>query len=128
MAKKCFDFAREAKHRITIEQNNGTSDDYGGTSDSWDGVGDNSGVVWAAVRPASDFTRVQSDQVQSRITHVFIVRYQSALADIKETAAYRITLDSRVYDIRAVKNMDDELKDYGKAYQILLADEAGPDV
>lgn len=128
MAKKCFDFPREAKHRITLQANNGTSDDYGGTSDNWEAVGDNSGVVWAAVRPSSDFTRVQSDQVQSRITHAFIIRYQSVLADIKTTSTYRITLDGRLYDIRAVKNMDDDLKDYGKAYQIILADEAGPDV
>lgn len=128
MPKKCFDFPRKAKHRITLQSNNGTSDDYGGTSDNWQGVGDNNGVVYAAVKPASDFTRVQSDQVQSRITHAFIIRYQSALADIKTTSTYRIKLDGRLFDIRAIKNMDDKLEDYGKAYQMILADEAGPDV
>lgn len=125
---KCFDFAAEARHRITIEANSGASDDYGGTSDSWAGVGDNSGVVWAAVKPASDYTRFQSDNLQSRVTHVFIIRYQSTFADLKTTVQHRITLDSRLYDIRAIKNMDDCLDKYGKAYQVILADEAGPDV
>lgn len=125
---KCIDFSKEAKHRITIQQNSGTVDAYGGTSDSWAGVGNNSGVVWAIVKPASDYTRVQSDQLQTRITHKFTIRYQSAFADLRTFVKHRIVLDSRYYDIRAIKNMDDELKDYGKAYQVILADESGSDV
>jgi SPP1 family predicted phage head-tail adaptor len=80
------------------------------------------------VRPASDYTRFQSDNLQTRVTHVIVIRHQSALADVKETVKMRITLDGRLFDVRAVKNMDDSLKDYGKAYQVIMADEAGPDV
>lgn len=120
----CFDFAAEARQRITIQTNSGASDDYGGTADSWGG----DSTVWAKVMPVSDYQRLTSEQLQARVTHVMIVRYQSALADVKTTVKKRATLDSRLFDIVSVKNVDETLKNYGKAFQILMADEAGPDV
>ena len=121
---KCFDFAKSADNRITIESSTEDSDDFGGQSENWT----TQSTVWASVRPASDYTRFQSDNLQTRVTHVIVIRHQSALADVKETVKMRITLDGRLFDVRAVKNMDDSLKDYGKAYQVIMADEAGPDV
>jgi SPP1 family predicted phage head-tail adaptor len=123
---KCFDFAFEARQKILIETNSDTTDEFGGQAGSWSTVG--AGTVWAKVSPASDHTRFISENLQARVTHIFIIRYQSGLADVKDTVKNRITLDSRLFDIMAIKNVDDTLKRWGKAYQIIMADEAGPDV
>jgi len=120
----CFDFAAEARQRIIIQSDTEASDPYGGESSTWG----TQSTVWAKAIPKSDFTRFQSQNLQARVTHNFIIRYQSALADVKETVKHRISLDSRLYDVRGIKNVDETLKNYGKAFQIILADEAGPDV
>ena len=84
--------------------------------------------MWSVVTPLSDFIRNQSQQLQAQVSHKFIIVYQSDLDDIKVTVKHRITLDSRLYDIVGIKNVDETLKGYGKAYQIINANENGADV
>lgn len=121
---KCFSFSKEAQHRILIESSTDTGDDYGGHVKAWS----EQSTVWAAVMPVSDFIRNQSQQLQAQVSHKFIIFFQSDLADVKVTVKYRITLDTRKYDIVGIKNVDESLKGYGKAYQIITANEAGADV
>lgn len=120
----CFDFTSKAKDKVLIESNSGAADAYGGRADSW-GTQSN---VWAYVEPLSHRQSFSSDNLQSTVTHKIIIRYQSALANVKTTVKYRATIDSRLYDIVTIKNVDEDLKGYGSAYQIILANEAGPDV
>lgn len=121
---KCYDFTAEANERIVIASPSGSSDGYGGQAAGFTTQSE----VWADVKPLSDFQKNQSAMLQSMISHQAIIRYQSALADIKTTSKYRVTLDSRTYDIVGVKNVDESLKKYGKAFQILVMNENGPDV
>lgn len=120
----CFSFSDEAQDRILIESHTEVADAVGGQTT----VYSEQSTVWSVVSPLSDFQRNQSQQLQSMVTHKFIIRYQTALADVKTTAKHRITLDGRLYDIVGIKNVDDDLKRYGKTYQIIMANENGADV
>ena len=120
----CFSFSKEAQHRILIESFTSADDGNGGQTQSWV----TQSTVWAVAKPLSDFQRNQSQQLQSMVSHKFTIQYQSALADVTTTVKHRVTLDGRLYDIIGIKNVDETLKNYGKAYQTLMVNENGADV
>lgn len=116
---KCVDFVGNASNRVLIERQSLVDDDVGGFTNTWTTVG----TYWAWVMPLSTSESVQNEQLRGTTTHKVIIRYQSALANVKTTSSYRLTLDSRTHQIKGIKNLDAELKNYGKAFQELLTDE-----
>ena len=112
-------FARLARNRVLIESQSLVDDGFGGQTNTWTTVG----TYWAWVQPFNGNERYIQEHLQSTVTHKVIVRYQSALADTKITGSYRMTLDMRLHQIEHVMNLDENMKDYGIAYQRLLTNE-----
>jgi SPP1 family predicted phage head-tail adaptor len=116
---KCVDFVSNAKNRALVESQSLTTDELGGHSNVWTTVG----TYWAWVQPLTSREQEINEQLRGKTTHKIIVRYQSGLADVKETASYRIILDNRIHEVRGIKNFDADLKGYGKVYQEILTEE-----
>ena len=96
-----------------------TADDYGGETVTWQ----TQSTVWAAIKPMSGREIVSQEQNESKVTSKFIIRYQSALKDTALTASYRISYDGRIFPIKYIINYDENMKDEGKQYQLLLCEE-----
>ena len=118
---KCGEFLKYAKDRVVIQAPALSTDVYGGQTNTWT----TSTTVYAWIKPLSTYERTSNLQLQSKATHKFIIRYQSALKDTKTVGAYRITFDSRVYSITGIKNYDATLKNYGTVYQEIQAEDNG---
>jgi SPP1 family predicted phage head-tail adaptor len=116
---KCTDFRKKANHRVVIQSMSNTGDDYGGESVSWQ----TQSTVWAAMMPLSGREVFAQDQDQSMVKTKIIIRYQSALKNTATTGAYRVSYDGRIFPVRYVMNVDTNMKDEGKAYQILYCEE-----
>ena len=54
------------------------------------------------------------------IAHLRRVAEWPDLADTKEAAKYRVQYGSRLYNIKAVKNLADDMKTEGRSFQQLL--------
>lgn len=117
-----FDFASEAKTRVVIQTATATDDAYGGRTETWA----DTLTLWAKVEPTGGREIYVNSQLQSRVDAKALVRYQSTLADTTTTASRRLVLGSRIYNIKAVLNLDDDLKSEGKRYQRLLCTEGEP--
>jgi SPP1 family predicted phage head-tail adaptor len=115
-------FASRAKSRIEIQSSNTTDDDYGGREDNWK----TRYTIWAVIEPTSGKEIFTNDQLQSRVDARILIRYQPALADTTATAEMRVLFGSRLYNIRAVHNLDDDLKTEGVSFQRLLCTEGEP--
>lgn len=83
------------RHRVTIEEKARVSDGGGGGTVTWSTVA----TVWASIDPVSGFKRMQSEQLQSRITHVVRIRERDGI-----TTAMRIRLGARLFAIRSIIN------------------------
>lgn len=113
---KCNDFIKYAKHKITIEKQSIATDQYGGQDITWQNVNLDGSLYWAWIKPLSLNEQVLNLQLRSQVTHKFIIRYDSKLANTKDTASYRIVFEGRVYNIQGIKNLDNIMKNYGKLY------------
>lgn len=82
-------------HRITIETKTRTGDSGGGGSVAWTAVE----TVWADVTPISGFKRMQSEQMQARVTHKVTMRYRTDV-DI----SMRLKWGTRLFSIRSAIN------------------------
>ena len=118
----CNNFRTKATHRITIEKMNNTGDDYGGEAVTWE----TQSTVWAMMSPLSGREVYRQDADQSEVKSKITIRYQSALKDTATTGAYRVSYDGRVFPIRYVMNVDNDMKSEGKAFQILYCEENAP--
>ena len=118
-SSKCFNFAKSADKRIVIQEPTETVDDYGGQSVTWGAQS----TVWAHIKSATGREVFQSEQLQSRVSHVFTIRYQSDLKDTSVTAKNRISFDGRFFQIRYVRNVSADMKSEGTKYQMIYADE-----
>ena len=116
---KCGQFVRNAKDKITIQQQVLVADSVGSSTNTWTTVS----TPYAWVMPLSTFERVQSEQLRGTTTHKMIIRYDSALADVKVVSAYRLLLDSRIHNIKGLKLLDNTGKNYGKAFIELRTEE-----
>ncbi len=115
------DFSRHASNRIVVQRQVLVADLYGGQDNTWT----TAGTYWAWIKPVSTYEQVQNQMLQAGAGHKFIIRFNSALKDIKVTASYRITFDSRVFNIKGIKNFDIDLSSYGNSFQEILAEENG---
>ena len=120
---KCGEWRSNASHKITIQSKTLTGDDYGGQSLSWT----NQSTPYAMIVPVSGREVFASQQLQSRVTHKMTIRYQSALKNTATTASYQVLYDDRIFSVKYIRNLDDEMKSEGKSYQELYVEENYPE-
>jgi SPP1 family predicted phage head-tail adaptor len=122
MCKCGADFPSSANTRISIQSAATVEDAYGGRSETWAEMF----AVWAEIEPTSGREIYVNAQLQSRVDAKITIRYQSALSDTSSGAKYRVVNGTRVYNIRAVKNLADDMKREGTDFQVLLCTEGEP--
>lgn len=116
---KCGEFPAKAKNRIVIQSRGDASDDYGGSAVTWSTLA----TVWAIIEPMSGREVLQSEQLQSRVTHKVTIRYNATLKSTATGAKYRISYDGRLFPIKFVQNFDEDLKTEGTVFQVLTCEE-----
>ena len=122
--KACDNFAGRANKRITIQPRTETPDTRGGQTIVWT-TGNIS--AWAIIEPQSGREIFLQGQEQSRVDSKMTIRYQPGIKDTAIGAKYRVSFDSRLFTVLAVKNLDEDMKREGKAYQVLLCVENAPE-
>jgi SPP1 family predicted phage head-tail adaptor len=120
----CQDFAARAKDRVTIQSQTQTADNYGGRTVSWVDVG----TYWGIIEPLNARELVAQNAIQSRATHRAIIRWQTALKDVRETSDYRVSFDGRLFSVNGLLNLHADMKRHGREFQLLTLEENGPDV
>jgi SPP1 family predicted phage head-tail adaptor len=123
VACKCGeDFGSNANNRIIVQTKTLVADNAGGWVESWaDAL-----TLWAVIEPMSGREMFISSQLQSRVDARITIRYQSSLADTTEGSKFRVKFGTRIYNVKAVKNLADDMKTEGKRYQQLLCTEGEP--
>jgi SPP1 family predicted phage head-tail adaptor len=123
IACKCGDdFPARAKCRIAIQSAVIVADDAGGWVETWaDAL-----TLWAMIEPMAGREVFLSSQLQSRVDARITVRYQSSLVDTTQAAKFRVKFGTRIYNVKAVKNLGTDMKLEGKTYQQLLCTEGEP--
>lgn len=89
------------RHRLTIEEEVRVADGGGGFDLSWQAIATEP-VVWGRVTPLSGREVLRASQLQTPVSHRVTIRYR---ADV--TASMRLTLGSRVFNIRALINVEE---------------------
>lgn len=117
----CNDFRAKARHKITIESKSLTTDRYGGQLVTWT----TQSTVFAKIEPYSGREPLANEQLQSRVSHKMTIRYQSTLKDTASASSNRVLFDDRVFSIEHIRNLHDDMKNEGKAYQVLYVVENG---
>jgi SPP1 family predicted phage head-tail adaptor len=121
---KCGEFRAKATHKITIQSFSKAADVYGGSA----ATPTTQSTPWAAMEPVSGRELYAQDMSQSRVTHKFTIRYQSALKNTAVASEYRISYDGRIFAIQHIRNVDDSMKLEGKSYQVIYAEENGAEL
>lgn len=85
------------RHRITFQEFDGESDDYGDPLETDDSHWEPVATAWAAIDPISGREFYAAEQSQSEVTHKVRLRYRSGL-----TTAMRIYLGSRRFKIISI--------------------------
>lgn len=123
MTCKCGDdFVSRANNRVIIQSPVSTPDDAGGRVDTWS----DALTVWAVIEPMAGREMFLSSQLQSRVDARVTIRFQSSLADTTLAAKNRVKFGTRIYNIKAVKNLSDDMKTEGRVFQQLLCTEGEP--
>lgn len=119
----CNNFSAMAKDRVLIQSPSETTDSYGGRTSSWADVG----TYWAWIVPVSGRELFAQQSNQSRATHKMTIRYVSSFKNIKNISDYRVSFDGRYFAVRAIRNLDTDMKSEGKDFQELIVEENAPD-
>jgi SPP1 family predicted phage head-tail adaptor len=120
----CSTFAASATERITVQSPTETETAYGGRSVVWADVG----TYWAYITPVGGREIFAQQATQSRVTHKIMIRYQAALKNIATISDYRVSYDGRLFSVVSIKNLGQDMKREGTAFQELLVEENGADV
>jgi len=88
----------ELRHRVTLQTPVRTGDGGGGASIVWTPVIE----VSAAVRPATGGESLDADRLSGLVSHEIWIRYRASV-----TPEMRFVFGSRVFDIRAVLDVDE---------------------
>lgn len=118
------DFIVNAKHKIVIQEPTQTADAYGAFVTTWVTQSE----VFAQILPLSGRELFLQQQNQSKVSAKFIIRYQSALKDTKDTVKKRILYDDRYYSISFIQNLDKDMKNEGTTYQMMYVEENGSSI
>lgn len=117
--KKCNRFSSGKKNRIEIQQYTLTDDGYGSSTEAWNTIA----TIFAVITPVSGRETFSSEQLESRVTHKMLIRYNSSFKNTKDFAKNRIKFDGRFFGIKHVRNLHGDLKTEGRAFQEFLAEE-----
>lgn len=117
-------FSNLAKNRITIESQTIVEDSIFGNPITWSTYKE----AWAILYPKTGKEIFKNEQLQSRVSSIAVIRYDSNLSNTQNGAKYRLTYNSRYFNILAINNVDkfDAFrKEYieGKNFQILYLEE-----
>ena len=112
-------FAINARSRILIEAQTVNATDTGGQTITWNSIG----TFWAMAEPLNGKEIFAQMQLQSVVTHRFTIRYLSQLKNTANGAKYKITMDNRTFNIKAIKNLDNNRQYEGTYYQEIMAEE-----
>jgi SPP1 family predicted phage head-tail adaptor len=96
------------RQRLVLQQESRVADTGGGASLSWTSVA----TLWAEVTPLSGKENIQGEKVSGVLTHKIRVRYH---ASITVSPATRFLWGARVFNIRAVRNIEER----GRILEIL---------
>ena len=110
---KTSTLASQLRHRIVIEQPTETADGTGGFTTSWTTLTS----VWADIQPltrSSGREQFAEGQLQERTRWRITIRYREDV-----TEKMRISYNSRVFNIRAIIDLD------GREEQLILIVEEG---
>jgi SPP1 family predicted phage head-tail adaptor len=116
MCKCGADFPSMADKRISVQSASTVDDGAGGRTETW--VEEFS--IWAFIEPMAGREIYLNAQLQSRVDARITVRHRPALADTTTAAKLRVVFGSRVYNIKAVRNLADDMKTEGTAFQQLF--------
>lgn len=115
-------FASKATNRVALERLVLVEDDVGGREESWTILK----TVWAVIEPTAGREIFVNGQLQSRVDAKIIIRYLSDIADTQVAAKCRAKFGERTYNIRAIRNLSDDMKTEGRTFQTLICVEAEP--
>lgn len=87
--------------KMAIQVVTEADDDYLSKTDSWA----TDRYIWCRIKPLRGYEKVQAAAIDSSISHKIESRYDSALS-VKN----RLKLDSRIFKIRSVINIDEANK------------------
>jgi SPP1 family predicted phage head-tail adaptor len=91
------------KHRVTIQQQNGTLNDGGGNiKPNWVDVV----TVWASVSPINAQESIIAERRGQQVTHSISVRYRTDISP-----KMRLLFNGRVLDIQTIVNINEENKE-----------------
>lgn len=121
---ECENFSARANKRIVIQPRTESADNYGGQTIVWT----TSNIsAWAIMEPQSGREVHAQGQDQSRVDMRITIRYQSTIKNTGVAGKYRISFDSRIFTVVAIKNLDEDMKREGKAFQVLSCVENAPE-
>ena len=122
MCKCGADFASSANTRIAVQSAATVDDGYGGRTETWSELLS----LWAEIEPMTGKEIYVNAQLQSRVDARITIRYQAGLSDTTIAAKYRVVVGTRIYNIKAVRNLADDMKREGIDFQQLLCVEGEP--
>jgi len=122
MCKCGADFPSMATKRISVQAATTADDGAGGRSETWA----ETFSLWAFIEPMAGREIYVNAQLQSRVDARITIRYQPALSDTTTAAKLRVLFGTRVYNIKAVRNLADDMKTEGTAFQQLFCVEGEP--
>jgi SPP1 family predicted phage head-tail adaptor len=96
------------QQRITVQRRSSTLDAYGQEINSWSNIA----TVWAEVKPISGKEKLRSESmvVESQLTHRVTVRFSEVFLPSSQADAWRILFGTRILNITASMNVDEESK------------------
>lgn len=90
--------AARLRERVTLQQFSLAPDGAGGYAKSWQDVA----TLWAEVTPLSGREQLRAMTLEASVNHRIILRYRAGV-----TAGMRILMNERIFNIRAVINMQE---------------------
>ena len=91
-------------HRIQVQRRSATLDGYGQEANTWTTIA----TVWANVRPIGGREKLRAMALESELTHEVTVRYSDALMPPTQADAWRILYGSRIFNITAAMDVEEE--------------------
>ena len=94
------------QQRIELQQRSSTLDDYGQQIPTWATLA----TVWANINPLGGGEKMRAMVVESKLTHIVTVRYDSRFMPPTTVDAWRIKFGTRLFNIISARNIDEENK------------------
>ena len=91
----------DLRHRLVLQEKRRTADSGGGASVAWADVAS----FWANVAPVGQFMRLQSEQLQSRLTHEVTTRRRDDILP-----GMRLNFGGRFLMVRTITAEDERLE------------------